>query len=473
MTITNLNVVYPPLDPVEYTSNTAIEVYGGVFSDNLASVVIVNRSIEPITPYFADLQDLGGGEWFWTRSGVPVVSIGLNEIEVTAYDTLSGSALVVTTIYVDFDPPYLVSSDPEDVEVGYPVNGVLTLTFNEGMNILATAAAITLNPPVAGGQWVAGATDKILQYQYSGYLPPLTPHTITISTDAMDKQNNHLVAPIVIHFTTGLSVGVHDPTRRGLTPAQEIRNYAGFVAQPDVIAEQTMEMFANPANLNNYLYTHYTFMEKGRLGRTREIDVPYETGSGFEINPPQLINPFRSKPYVGQTMPQIDVLTAEAEHACGGQVQTVIPSQQYLHTLYGLRQKSLVGRVIDVTMLERLHYIPVILAYTFPNEPHPGDPVHHLSNHKVEMVWDNPSDDDGGRLYYRVEISKYPSFHRPFVFDSYVSSDGFYTSSDGINFVPYVSGGIVAGVGKSKFLCPVDFASGLWYVRLLVGNEVR
>lgn len=485
MGIDSLTVVFPPANPVYYTSEQTVSVNGGVFSANLAGVTVQNISKSGHEPVAAVVANIEGSNYSWSVDGIPLASVGLNQLRVVATATDDATAVTTTMIYVDYSAPTIVSVSPSNGASAVAINSSIQVRFNEPMDSVSTIAALSLTPPMPDGVWQAGPSGDLFTYVYSGNLPPTTEHTISVAgtaTDAIAKidpahvyvQAGNTVSPASFTFTTGLGLGAHDPTRLGFNPPQPIWTKESAINDFDenLISVPSSGLRYNEMLAYGFLTTQATFRKAERPGVVFSMDSGEsawertESTDGRVPNPPFIIRPFRDKPWPG-TVVSTDEITSSTS-AYGRAYNDPFGAKT---TQLSMRNKGATGIVVDYDDIIRANYIPLILNYGFPNEESVSGSVHKLNTPRIEILWNNPKDRGDARLYYRVEISRHPAFRAPLVFDSYHGRDGFSVSEDGVDFSPMDSYGAPAGRGKTKFVCPVDLKPGQWFVRMSVGNK--
>lgn len=476
MSIEALTIISPRPIPVMYTSLQAIAASGGVYSPNLSRVELRNRNTNQGV-VAATTTHISGNEYEWTAVDINVASIGLNTIDVTAYDLDNGSITETFQIYTDYTAPSFNSSVPNDYGSNVATNTPISVKFDSQMSPLHTISAISIVPTIEGATWQQGASSDLYVLNYSGFLQPYTTYTISISANAKDaiagipvdniyiQAGNNLVQSRTINFTTGAGVGANDPTRRGLNPPQNILEETGKIFNLlDSLSS------SNP-NINPYAMdtgwasSDYTFRFQENTGQVAP-EFRTKTGFGSAINPPRLLNPFRYKPFTGdkRNMPEYKLDGGSAI------VLNDIAALSFLSTQYANRHKGFTGVVYNVSEASKLKYIPILLSYDFEDKIS-GGIVTKLPTRMFSMVWDNPNSRDIHRLHYRIEIARQPSFFKYLVFDSNIHAKTFLVSEDGITFDGITEHGARAGQGQTKFVCPVELEAGIWYVRLRVGGK--
>jgi hypothetical protein len=475
MSIEALTVITPRPIPVMYTSLQAIGASGGVYSPNLDRIEVRNRNTSQgiVT---ATTSHISGNEYEWSVIGVNVASIGLNTIDVVAYDLEGGSVTETFQIYVDFVAPAFSSVVPSNNSTNRPTNNLIQVSFNSQMSPSSVLSAISISPAIAGSTWQVGSTSDIYSLNYSGYLQAYTTYTITITTDAKDaiadtpqddiyiQAGNSIAGVVTLNFTTGAGIGANDPTRRGFNPPEAILEESGTITgltPPESGQNQEVNPYAAESA---WLSTQYILRQSGYHGVVNNVDEP-SLGESVAINPPQLLNPFRYKKFKGD-VPQ-NLLTGMSEDSVD---INDINKLGYFTTDYILRRKEFSGIIYNISDSGKFKYIPKLLAYEFENKAS-GGIITKLQTRQVSMVWDNPASQDFPYLHYRVEISKQPSFFNSIVFDSYIHQDVFLAADDGVTFTSTGQRGMPSGRGKAKFLCPVELEAGIWYVRLRVGSK--
>jgi hypothetical protein len=105
---------------------------------------------------------------------------------------------VIFTDLGDIFPPTVSSYSVKDGERSFPVNGSITITFDEPMNQTSVENAFSISGNISGtfhwNGWNLTFIPDSLEYQ--------TDYLILISTDAMDMWDNNLQEPISFSFTT-------------------------------------------------------------------------------------------------------------------------------------------------------------------------------------------------------------------------------------------------------------------------------
>ncbi len=100
--------------------------------------------------------------------------------------------------------PVLASSAPADHATGVPVDAPLAVSFTAAMDAPSTAAAIALEPAVAGTRVVRNTSDHSRFVILPGaLLDPGIPYTISVALTARGEDEQLLAAPFAVHFTTG------------------------------------------------------------------------------------------------------------------------------------------------------------------------------------------------------------------------------------------------------------------------------
>jgi hypothetical protein len=128
----------------------------------------------------------------------------------TGATDLAGNALAAahgwtftTGLAPDTTPPTVLSTSPADLATGVVVNGNVTATFSEAIDVATlTTATFTLAQgatPVAGAVTAVGAVATLVP---AASLAASTSYTATISTGAKDLAGNALAAPFTWSFTT-------------------------------------------------------------------------------------------------------------------------------------------------------------------------------------------------------------------------------------------------------------------------------
>lgn len=477
MSIEALTVITPRPLPVMYTSLQAISASGGVYSPNLNKVELKNRNTSQgvIT---ATISHISGNEYEWSAIGVNVASIGLNTIDVTAYD-LGGSSVISTfQIYVDYTAPNFSSSTPSQGTTNRATNTPIQVQFNTMMSPSHVIAATSISPDVPGSSWQQGASPDIYTLSYNGYLQPYTSYTITITAEAKDaiaatpvdniyvQAGNGLPNVVNITFTTGAGVGANDPTRRGFNPPEVILEFPGKV--DNLLLGEGEDTAINPYQARDgWLTTQYTLRNNLFNGATKVMPELAGIGKEVRINPPGILNPFRYKQFIGDSG---YYKTPELQATGGGGRINDNNKLEYLTTDYIVRNKEFNGIVYNISNAGKFTYIPILLSYEFENKAS-GGIVTKLQTRQVSMMWDNPVSRDLRYLNYRVEIARHPSFFKTIVFDSTTHLDLFSVASNGEEFGTITQYGALAGQGQTKFTCPVALEPGIWYVRLRVGGK--
>lgn len=118
---------------------------------------------------------------------------------------VSETNYLVFTDLGDIFPPEISSLSVTDGDRAFPVNGNISITFNEPMNKTTVENAFSITGNVTGSfiwdennQTVTFTPTKL---EYATY------YTISISTDAMDLWNNPLENPVSLSFTTSGAPG--------------------------------------------------------------------------------------------------------------------------------------------------------------------------------------------------------------------------------------------------------------------------
>lgn len=100
--------------------------------------------------------------------------------------------------------PVLASSAPADRVTDVPVDAPLAVSFTAPMDAPSTAAAIALEPAVAGTRVVRNTSDHSRFVILPGeLLDPGIPYTISVAPTARGEDEQLLAAPFAVHFTTG------------------------------------------------------------------------------------------------------------------------------------------------------------------------------------------------------------------------------------------------------------------------------
>ena len=119
--------------------------------------------------------------------------------------------------------PVVVSTNPDNLSTGVPLNQVITVTFNGAMNpATITTSAITLQGPsaVTGTVTYSGVTAS---FTPSTPLLPNTTYTGRVNTSVKDATGNALQTDYVWTFTTGAEgVPLNSTTRFGILSATGI-----------------------------------------------------------------------------------------------------------------------------------------------------------------------------------------------------------------------------------------------------------
>lgn len=103
--------------------------------------------------------------------------------------------------------PRVVSVSPGAGSVGVPVDAPIAVGFSTAMDPPETAAAITLDPPVAGTRVVRNQNDRRRFVILPGQLlDPRITYRLRISTAARGEDRQTLAAPVSSSFTTGTAL---------------------------------------------------------------------------------------------------------------------------------------------------------------------------------------------------------------------------------------------------------------------------
>lgn len=478
MSIDSLTIVSPRVNPIQYTSLTEISLTGGVFGVDIDTIEITNLNHPSGGTYYATFSSVGGDEYDWQVDNVSVVSIGLNQFQVKAFDVTRNYMTEYVNIYVDYTQPHVSSVFPSGT--GVAVNSSIRVNFSESMED-DIATKITISPSLSG-TWTSNFNNTICSFEYTGELDATNSYEVTIDAGAKDafadtdpndvlgNTGNIINGTLTYNFTTGLGIGPHNPTRLGLTPPEEIKQVGGDTL--DDINESfdkiTSANFStvNKEVFNNYLATGYSIRRMKVQGDI--VDDIFNDKTSFsntiKANPPIIIRPFRDKSVQGEL---VDNLIHSSNNV------TINPYIQYgyLSTGFSLRHKDAEGFIFDIDNVQGVNHIPMILSYLFDDETS-GGAVHKVSNNALSLTWANPQDIDNTRLYYQLELSKTAVFAHPLIFNTEVNREAFFTSDLGVNFEAIGQYGVRAGQGFTRFISPVELDGGIWYVRIQTGNKI-
>lgn len=112
--------------------------------------------------------------------------------------------LLVLGCGADRIAPTVSQTLPPDGYTNIVRNTAITVYFSEAMDEAATAAALSVSPPVAGAvSWFAS---RNLSFTPATPLDSFTEYTVTVGAGARDLAGNALASPFSFRFTTGASV---------------------------------------------------------------------------------------------------------------------------------------------------------------------------------------------------------------------------------------------------------------------------
>ena len=108
--------------------------------------------------------------------------------------------------------PLVRTAGPAEGSTDVPLDVPLAVFFSRPMAVDATAAAVALDPPVAGTRVQRNQRDHSRFVIIPGHLlQPATHYTVTVATSATDEHHQPLGRPFRLQFSTGrsLSAGTH------------------------------------------------------------------------------------------------------------------------------------------------------------------------------------------------------------------------------------------------------------------------
>ena len=142
--------------------------------------------------------------------------------------------------------PIVTATSPGDRAGGVALDAPLSVTFNSPMDAPSTAAAISLDPPVAGTRVVRNTSDHTRFAVLPGaLLDPGVDYTLSVAASARGEDQQLVAAPVAARFTTGSRLaGAHVAVLAG-TPGQG----ATEVLEPALAPAATGEPVAAPVVL--------------------------------------------------------------------------------------------------------------------------------------------------------------------------------------------------------------------------------
>ena len=126
--------------------------------------------------------------------------------------------------------PTVISTNPLNAAINFPINRKITATFSEAMNpATVTTAGVFALTVTTGGAVVPGtatyvAIDNTVIFSPTANLLPNKQYTATISTAAQNAAGNGLAANYVFSFTTGATADLTAPTITSTVPASAAIN---------------------------------------------------------------------------------------------------------------------------------------------------------------------------------------------------------------------------------------------------------
>ena len=478
MSIDSLTVITPRPNPIMYTSSSTINIDGGVFSSDLDKIEIKNITHNQDV-YLATLTNVSGNEYNWGVSDIPVLSVGLNHIEVKAYALDTSYLIEEFDIFVDYVEPHVTGVYTTDSNTG--INIPIQIYFSESMDVDSVIANLSLTPEVPGGTWVVGGTDNVFFYNYDGTLDPLTTYTITADVNCYDSihtkdpsnvyinAGNHLSSVFSASFTTGVGMVATDPTRVGLGYNQTVLNFSGDIIQNKLsFKKNDLYDISNIANfsimeiIDPYRYRSY-------FGEMINDNIIFDTSETLSFNPPEIIDSYRYLSFKG------DIISDENNKITlsNARSDNYFNLSMWKTGKYSDRHRDFNGDIIDYAIMEGIDDLPIIIHYDLLNKDPAGGIENTVTDYDISLSWPNPSDRDSNILEYKIELSRYRSFFEKIVFHSKYHYEFFETSDEtGVVWTPYDGQGITPGSGFTRFISP-KMSEGVWYVRLFVGNKRR
>jgi hypothetical protein len=217
----------PGIDSASGTVSGTVTYVGLVATFNPTGNLLANTEYEAV--FSTGAQDLAGNalaeefNWFFT----------------------TGDA-------ADTTAPTVTFTDPEDDEIGVPLNQNISATFSEGMdpltlNNLTFVVSRPGNPSVAG---VVTYVGLVATFNPVNSLLPNTDYEAVISTGARDLAGNALADQVRWSFTTGAAADTTAPT---VTATDPVDTATGVPINQDIAA--TFSEGMNPLTITNQTFT--------------------------------------------------------------------------------------------------------------------------------------------------------------------------------------------------------------------------
>ena len=219
-----------------FTTSTALDITAptvvSAFPANGAVDVPINTTVtvtfsQPMDgPAVESAFSLSGGQavagsFAWSSGDTvltftPAAALAPSQVHAVSVSTaatdMSGNGLgsafsstFATGVVVDTTPPAVSSVSPANGVTDVPVGTTIAVTFSEPMDTAATQNAFSLTGVQAvPGSFAWSLGDTVLTFTPSAGLVQTQPHTISLSTGAMDKSGNSLASSFSSSFTTAV-----------------------------------------------------------------------------------------------------------------------------------------------------------------------------------------------------------------------------------------------------------------------------
>lgn len=485
MAIDALTVIYPPQSPALETSLQTIGMFGGVFSqiDDIVEVYAVNLDDPDLIQYGATLTpEASQGDYFWEIADgiIPLFSIGINTLRVTAIAADGDVGTYDASLFVDYIPPTLIytmpANDTTDVSSVYTI----ALRFDETLDVDSSVTGVTIDPD-PGGTWIGHPLrdDTLL---YSTHLAPMdggTTYTISFGPEVRDRIGNSTLSD-GISFTTEYG----NSHRFGLDYDNSPEdNHVDSESSGSFVLPDTLS-YVPPSLVNPFRYNHRFAQEyfyDGLYEPDSYFAIPADYTKNWEIVghtgfvPPLIINPFRyfhrfGKDYVIDT-PDDNFSTVEVYS--GYQTTGVItPSEVISPFRYAHRFGKDYPLFIYVFDLTAVPWFPLVIDYEFNGLVLQDGLLRVLSDNSLAAIWDVPNAMRGRPIFFKVQLSRTPSFFTSLSIDSYYNNDSFeYSEDEGVTWNPCPITGVRRKTGRIRFTSQQPIEGGLWYFRILAGYK--
>ena len=160
-----------------------------------------------------DLDGQGGsGDW-WRITELWEIDTPADTIYMRISTSDQGTANMVDSVDIltrvmDKAPPTVVSTSPADLEVDVALDAVVRITFSKPMERESVASALSLALELPG-TIVWSELDTRMTFTPDAPFTPYTVYALTVGSNALDTNGNHLQLPYRLRFRTR---GYVDPT---------------------------------------------------------------------------------------------------------------------------------------------------------------------------------------------------------------------------------------------------------------------